>query len=207
MKIIEVLKNYKLITAFFAVLFLASCSSDDDAAPEEENEVEIITDLTLVFTNSSDPSDVVMASAQDPDGAGVQELEVLDAINLTAGAEYILTLEILNALDSEDIEDITEEIVEEADEHQFFFSFTEDAFANPNGDGNIDNSSDPLNYNDEDENGNPIGLSTSWTTAATATADGTFTIVLQHQPDIKSATTGATDGDTDINVRFALNIQ
>ena len=60
-------------------------------------------------------------------------------------------------------EDIGEEIAEEDDEHQVFFAFTDGAFSNPTGNGNIDNASDPINYNDQDDNGNPVGLSTSWT--------------------------------------------
>jgi len=58
-----------------------------------------------------------------------------------------------------------------------------------------------------DGNGNPLGLSTSWTTGSNNLADGTFTIRLQHQPDVKSATSGASDGDTDFELKFVLNIQ
>lgn len=206
MKTIELLKNFRLMALLFSALFIASCSSDDDA-PEEEDEVEVITNLKLIFTNNADASDVVEASAADPDGEGVQELQVLGGISLAADTQYTLTFEILNALDPDDVEDIGDEVAEEDDEHQFFFSFTDGAFDSPAGDGNIDTSSDSINYNDNDDNSNPVGLSTNWTTAATPTTDGSFRVLLQHQPDIKSATTGATDGDTDIDVTFTLNIQ
>lgn len=206
MKTVELLKNFRLIAALFAVLFIASCSDDDDV-PEEEDEVEVITNLTLIFTNNSDPTDIIMASAVDPDGIGVQELQVTSGINLATDTQYTMTFEILNALNSDDIENIGEEVAEEDDEHQFFFSFTEDAFDSPMGDGNIDTASDPVNYDDSDENGNAVGLSTTWTTPVTTVAGGSFTVRLQHQPDIKSATTGAADGDTDIDVTFTLDIQ
>ena len=61
-----------------------------------------------------------------------------------------------------------------------------------------------LGYNDTDGNGNPVGLNTSWTTAGASS--GTFTVQLQHQPDVKTATSGANDGDTDFALTFNLNI-
>jgi hypothetical protein len=208
MKTIEKFMNYRLLVMLFAAftMTLNSCSDDDDV-PEEENEEEVITNVTLIFTNDADPTDVVMASAEDPDGEGVQELQVLGDIDLDIDTQYTLTMEILNALNPADVEDIGEEVAEEDDEHQFFFSFSTDAFDSPGGDGNIDTFSDPINYNDQDENGNPVGLSTSWTTPVAGTMGGTFTVRLQHQPDLKSATTGANDGDSDIDLTFTLNIQ
>ena len=205
----KLFKNYQLMTLLLAVLFIASCSDDDDASlPPIEDELEVITDVTLIFTNTQDPNDVVMASAQDPDGEGVQELMIDDDINLTEGVTYTMTYEILNALDPDDVEDIGEEILEEDDEHQFYFEFTDGAFASPTGDGNIGagNAADPINYMDQDDNGYPVGLVTEWT-AGGASTDGTFRVRLQHQPDLKSATTTSEDGDTDIDLTFVLNIQ
>ena len=166
-----------------------------------------LRDVTLVFTNTADVNDVVTASAQDPDGTGIQELQILGAITLAADTEYTLTYEILNALDPADIENIGDEILEEDNEHQFFFSFTENVFANPTGNGNIDAAADPINYNDADENGNPVGLSSTWTTSSTASSGASFTVRLQHQPDVKTATSGSNDGDTDFALTFALNIK
>ena len=207
MKTINPFKNLQLLAILFSVITIIGCSKDDDVAPEEENEVEVFTDVTLVFTNTADVNDVVTASAQDPDGTGIQELQILDAITLAADTEYTLTYEILNALDPADIEDIGSEILEEDNEHQFFFSFTENVFANPTGNGNIDAAADPINYNDADENGNPVGLSSTWTTSSTASSGASFTVRLQHQPDVKTATSGSNDGDTDFALTFALNIE
>ena len=207
MKTINPFKNLQLLAILFSVITIIGCSNDDDVAPEEENEVEVFTDVTLVFTNTADVNDVVTASAQDPDGTGIQELQILDAITLASDTEYTLTYEILNALDPADIEDIGSEILEEDNEHQFFFSFTENVFANPTGNGNIDAAADSINYNDADENGNPVGLSSTWTTSSTASSGASFTVRLQHQPDVKTATSGSNDGDTDFALTFALNIQ
>jgi hypothetical protein len=207
MKTINPFKNLQLLAILFSVITIIGCSNEDDIAPEEENEVEVFTDVTLIFTNTADNSDVVRASAQDPDGTGIQELQILDAISLAADTEYTLTYEILNALDPTDVENIGDEILEEDNEHQFFFSFTENVFANPTGNGNIDTAADPINYNDADENGNPVGLSSAWTTSSTASSGASFTVRLQHQPDVKTATSGSNDGDTDFALTFDLNIQ
>lgn len=204
MKTLNQILNYRLLALLFAAILITSCDNDDDAAPPEEEEVEVITNVSLIFTNANDPSDIVLALATDPDGDGALELEVLSDIELAADTEYELTYSILNALDPSDVEDIGEEILEEDNEHQFFYSFTNGAFANPMGNGNVDNATDPVNYDDMDENGNPVGLVTSWTTAGAST--GTFTARLQHQPDLKSDTTGASDGDTDFNLTFDLII-
>jgi len=207
MKTMNPFKNLHLLAILFSAITIVGCSNDDDAAPQVENVVEVFTDVTLKFTNTADASDVVSASAQDPDGTGIQELQILDAITLAPDTEYILTYEILNALNPADIENIGNEILEEDNEHQFFFSFTEDVFANPTGNGNIDTAADPINYNDQDENGNPVGLSSTWTTSSTTSSGESFTVMLQHQPDVKTATSGSNDGDTDFALTFVLNIQ
>ena len=192
--------NYLLYVVL--TLFIFTACEEDEAAPEEENEVEVFTDVKLVFTPTGGGA-AVEAAAQDPDGAGVQELQVLGAINLAANTSYTLTMVIENCLESP-CELMNEEIEEEDDEHQFFFAFTNDAFTSPAGNGNIDSASDPINYNDSDGNGNSLGLNTSWTTGSASS--GTFTVQLQHQPDVKTATSGSTDGDTDFALTFNLNI-
>ena len=201
------MKNiFKLNYLLFAVLtlFVFTACEEDEAAPEEENEVEVFTDVKLVFTPAGGGASVE-ATAQDPDGEGVQELVVNDEIKLQSGTNYTLTFDIMNNLETPG-EDIGDEIAEEDDEHQVFFAWTEGAFSNPTGNGNIDNASDPVNYNDADGNGNPLGLNTSWTAGDPTTA-ASFTVRLQHQPDVKTSTSGANDGDTDFELQFRLTIE
>jgi hypothetical protein len=211
MKTFNKLKNYGSI-AILAAVIMTGCSKEEDLVtpavtpPEVENELEVITDVKLIFTNVSDMNDIVEARAQDPDGVGVQELVILDNISLDTNKTYTLTYEIFNNLESPG-ENIGDEISEEDDEHQFFYSFSNNAFTNPTGNGNIDNGSDPLNYNDMDGNGNAIGLSTTWTTSSSQLSGGSFTARLQHQPGVKTSTSGATDGDTDFELQFVLTIQ
>jgi len=204
--------HYSLMAVFCGAI-LTSCNDDDDDSvpdPPMESEEEVITDVKLIFTNTADANDVVEATAEDPDGDGVEELMVLDEIDLAANTTYTLTYEILNALE-DPAEDIGDEIAEEDDEHQIFYAFTEDAFTSPSGDGNIDNASDTVNYEDEDSeaqdgSGNPVGLVTTWTTGD-GPVSGTFRVRLMHQPDLKDADSDSNTGEDDFDLEFTLNIQ
>ena len=206
MKKLDFLKRLSLYTFLALGIIFTGCKDDDDA-PAEENNPEVITDVKLIFT-PTDGGAAVEASAKDPDGEGVQGLVVSGSIDLEAGKTYTLTYEVFNNLDPDNPEDVlTDDISKELDEHQVFYSFTDGAFTDPSGDGNIDTASDPINYNDKDGNDNPVGFNTTWTTSATARTGDSFTAKLQHQPGVKTATSGATDGDTDFDLTFVLNIQ
>ena len=78
--------------------------------------------------------------------------------------------------------DIDEEVAEESDEHMFFFSWTDDVFEDPAGDGNIDNRNDDVNYSDEDSKGLPLGLTTTWRTSAIASCTKLPTLSLGRGP-------------------------
>ncbi|MDN5205642.1 hypothetical protein QQ008_29935 [Fulvivirgaceae bacterium BMA10] len=196
------MKNYTLIalSLFSFVVLLSSCGSDDD--PPIENPEEIITDVTLTFTPTGGGS-AITATAKDPDGDGPQDLEVVSAINLQASTTYTLTITLLNAIENEDV---TEEIEDESDDHLFFFAWTGNIFTNPSGNGNADNRADPVNYNDEDTGGLPLGLSTEWTTGD-ASSGNTFRVVLKHQPKLKTSTSTVNDGESDIDLTWDINIQ
>jgi hypothetical protein len=190
------------LTVLVSLTFLSSC---DDDEPTKEDTPELITKATLTFT----PTDgaPVIVTATDPDGEGVQDIIVDDAINLEAAKNYTLTIQLINELaaPSDPEYNITEEVEEEGDEHMFFFSWTNNVFGDPTGNGNIDNRSDNVNYEDEDSGGLPLGLETSWTTAAASS--GKFRVLLKHQPDLKTATSGSADGETDLDIEFDINVQ
>lgn len=204
------MKNlFKLSAVLFVSAGLLGIQSCDDD-PKPENIPEIVTKATLRFAPpSGSTAAVVTVTASDPDRDGPQDLRVDGPINLTRGVTYTLTITLVNELakpgDKE--YDITEEVKEEADEHMLFFSWTNSVFSNPTGNGNVDNRADPVNYNDLDSKGQPLGLSTTWTTATgTAALAGKFKVILKHQPDIKTATSRSTDGETDVELEFDLNV-
>lgn len=193
-----------LLMLLSCIVFLSSCNDDDE--PTKEDTPEMITKATLTFTPESGGA-AISATATDPDGEGVQDVAIDGPINLAANTSYTLSLTLINELaDPGDAEyNITEEVQEEGDEHMFFYSWTNNVFSDPDGNGNIDNRADDVNYNDADEDGQPIGLETSWTTAVASS--GTFRVVLKHQPGLKTATSTATTGETDLDLEFEINIQ
>jgi len=186
-----------------SVIFSA-CSSDD---PQKEDVPELITKVTLTFTPMGGGSPVV-ATAADPDGTGVQSLKTSGPITLGKGMAYTLELALINELakPTDPAYDITAEVEEEGVEHQFYYSWTNDVFSDPTGNGNVDKRTDPVRYDDKDSNGLPIGLRTEWT-AASAAASGTFQVLLKHQPGLKSATSTSADGEDDLNITFDIEVK
>ena len=191
------LKKITLLALVASISFFSAC--DDDDVPEF-NEEEIITDVILNFT-PQDGGDPIIVTAQDPDGEGPEDIAPTGTINLNANTTYDLKIELLNSVANESI---TEEVEQEADEHLFLFSWSDELFTDPDGNGNIDNRTDPLNYNDEDINGLDLGLSSTYTTNDPAT--GQFRVVLKHQPEIKSATSSITDGETDVDITWNVQV-
>jgi hypothetical protein len=199
--------NIKLliVTAIiFSLALFTSCDDVDD--PVKEDTPELITKATLTFTPSGGGT-AITATATDPDGEGVQDIEIDGPISLADNTTYTLTIQLINELaDPGDAEyNITEEVEEEGDEHMFFFSWTNNVFSDPTGNGNVDNRDEDVNYNDEDVNGQPIGLETSWTTATASS--GKFQVVLKHQPELKTATSTSTTGETDLDIEFDIIIE
>lgn len=186
-----------------SMTFLAGCDTDD---PEKEDTPEMITQVTLTFTPAAG-GDPVIVTATDPDGEGLQDMVVDGPANLEANSTYTLTLALINELaqPADPAYNITEEVEEEGDEHMFFFSWTNQVFSDPEGDGNVDNRNDALNYEDEDENGLPVGLKTTWTTAGPSS--GTLRILLKHQPGLKNETSTSSEGETDLDAEFSVQVQ
>lgn len=195
--------GFFLVLCLSVVVFTSCGDDDEDDAPPMANLSEEINEASVIFTATN--GTIVTARVVDADGEGPANAEILGDINLQANTTYTLSFSLMNTLTATP-EDIAEEVAEEDDEHQFFFSFTNGAFSDPTGSGNIENANADLNYADMDDNGRPVGLSTTWTTGD-ALSGGSFRVLLQHQPDgIKTDTSGSSDGDTDIDVTFTLNI-
>jgi hypothetical protein len=201
-KLITMKSQFKifLLTALLGgVVLLSGCDKD----PEQENIPEEITKVVLTFTATG--AAPIVVEANDPDLGGIQPFET-GTITLNANTTYTLSVEFFNGFyEPTDPEyNITEEVEEEGAEHQLFFGWSDGVFSSPDGIGNIE-ATGTINYNDEDVNELPIGLSTTWTTGS-ATTGKSFRIMLKHQPDIKSATSTYADGDSDLDLTFPISI-
>lgn len=185
------MKTTKLfIMAIFCLTFITSCNNDDDN-PDPVNEVELITNVTLTFTNNANSADVVVMKNIAPDG---QEGAFTNTVNgtFTAGQSYSLDLEITNESDPSDVDDIlNDDIIPEGDEH--FFKYN-----NSLGMGMIRDASDLAGAN-----GTRLGVSTTWTSGAAGT--GNLQIILVHQPETADDSNqfgSTTGGEEDFNITF-----
>jgi hypothetical protein len=196
-----------LVACTLVTIALCVSSCEDDNSPKRENAPEAITSLTLTFL-PSDGGAPVSATATDPDGEGVKGLVAGNPINLKVNATYTLQLQMINGLApaNSDQYNVSQQLEHEAGEHMIFYGWTNDLFSDPQGNGNIDNRSDPVRYGDQDGNQLPLGLLTDWTTSSNG-GSGTFRVVLKHQPEIKSPTSSSADGETDLDVAFVINVE
>ena len=184
------MKNYfKLVSITLFTLLFVACSSDDDAAPEPVNEEEVITTMIVTLDGPDQSVTLEYRDPDGPDGPGAETLTVSGA--LTTNTTYAGSIRLLN--ETEDpAENVTEEIEEEDDEHQFFYTV---------GTG-LDVTYD---YADEDENGNPVGLAFILTTGAASS--GALTFTLRHEPTKPNDGLENAGGETDIEKSFDLVVQ
>ncbi|MDN3670577.1 hypothetical protein QWY93_14740 [Echinicola jeungdonensis] len=129
-------------------IFWTSCSKDD---PVPELDQEVITKVTLTFTEIDESGSKIgtalkyQASAMEGIALG-GNLNIDIISGLQTGKRYLLEITAYNDIADEDI---TVEIQEAGAEHQLYFLGS--AFV---GDQSFMN----YEYDDEDQNGNPIGL-------------------------------------------------
>ena len=178
-----------LSTAIFASALIFSCSSDDDSTPEPVLEEEVITTMTITLT-ADGQADVILQT-QDLDGDGPNLPVVTVSGDLSENTMYSGSIVLLN--ETEDpAENITEEIEEEALEHQFFYTI---------GNG-LDAEAD---YNDADSDGNPIGL--DFVLSTNSVSSGSITFTLRHEPTKPNMGIEDAGGETDIEATFDIAIQ
>ena len=191
------MKNYlKLLSIILFTILFTSCNSDDDT-PDPVNEEEVITTVIATFVPQGGGTNVTLQST-DLDGDGPNEPAITISGPFANNSTYSGSVQLLNELESP-AEDITEEVEEEALEHQIFYSAT-------NGIGDF-------TYNDSDSEGNPIGISFSFQSVNTNDSiNGIITITLRHEPNkdgegVSEGNITNAGGDTDIQVSFNVTVQ
>jgi hypothetical protein len=117
-------------------------------------------------------------------------------VELDTNSTYHVSIFFYNDSDPDNIEDVTLEIIEEADVHQVFYEMTEiPGFS-------IAAASDDI----KDSNGNPLFLKTSWTTASETSGD--VKAYLIHEATSKAGSTRADfGGATDVEIEFEVHVE
>lgn len=182
--------NKSIFILLFALIVLAyGCKDDDDPAPAPPpNEEEVITTVILTFTEKGGTATSTF-TYRDADGDGGNPPTTWEPIALDTSKVYELSIALLNESDPDDIDTVTNEILDEADEHLFCFTPTgaDVAITITDSDGSL-----------------PLGLESDWDCGATSA--GTVKIVLKHQPDGEKDGT-CDPGDTDIELDWITTIQ
>lgn len=187
------MKKIIFLLVVIAGLYVSSCKCKGNDCPcDGDNcESELITSVILTFVNDSINTDTLVYAFRDPDGDGANLPTQFDTIRLATNTDYSVFVQILNESVSP-VENLTDEIGVERNEHQFFYHFT--------------NLSLVFSYNDSDTNvpPQPVGIYTHWKTGAGGA--GTSQIVLKHQPNGEKANNEAV-GDTDVDIIFQTIVE
>ena len=175
----------KIFTKLCLVIFILSCSKDE---PEVVNEEELITRVTLTVNKEGEAEKQVYAWNLD----GEKETDII----LENNAVYEATISFENASNPNDIEDITAEVIEEADDHYVFFEKVNLS------DLTIESSTSDI----KDSKGIALNVKTKWTTSVAGS--GIVRVYLIHLPTTKAGDARADfGGETDVSVDFSISIQ
>lgn len=182
-----------LIAFSIVALTLNSCKPTCEKNPDDveciQNDEEVITTVQLIMRDSATGFVVDTFQWKDADGDGAGA-PTIDQITLNANTTYLVGVQVLNEL-ANPAEDITTEIQEEANDHQFFFNTHDVVLA--------------ITYDDQDSNNPalPVGLRTIWRTGASGS--GNTHLTLKHQPGIKDGNDST--GETDVDIEFVTVVQ
>lgn len=179
----------KLFAIALSIAFLNFSCSDDDENPVPVDEEEVITTMNVTLSASGVAS--VSLQSKDLDGDGPNAPDITISGNLVANTIYSGSIELLNETETP-AEDITVEVAEEDEEHQFFFD--------------ISGALTSVAYSDQDGNGNPLGIQFELTTGDAG--NGTIQITLRHEP--KKPNDGSladAGGETDIAETFNVVVE
>ena len=189
------MKKMKLLSLGLIAMLVFSACSDDDDAPQVINEEEVITTLNL-FLIPEGGGEAVTFTYRDLDGDGSNP--EISSPALSANTNYTGRVEFLNELE-DPAEDITIEVLEEAEEHQVFYIAEDSLNATSTYTGALDN------------DGNPIGVEFSLEIGDAS--QGNLTVILIHEgnKNVPGASEGnlsnEVGGETDIEVTFNVTVE
>jgi len=180
--------------AAISVFAFTACDKDDDkqVIPEEphNHEEELVTTVKFSFQDKNDSTaPAIVGQFKDLDGGGKNE-PVYTGVTLAANKTYELTLSLLDESHDGHAHDLTHEIEEEADDHQFFYQSTPAGLI-------------AVTPTDKDSKNMPIGLKADAVTQAAGS--GKLKVVLKHQPGTKDG--NITTGGTDIDIELPISVQ
>ena len=185
--------NFKLKTmktcSMYGILAIAMLGCSDDDTPQIINAEELITTVILTLTPQS--GEQVVLTTQDLDGDGPDEPVSKVSGSFAENTQYQGVVAFLNETETP-AEDITEEVIEEADEHQVFYTISEGL--------NIQTA-----YEDQDSQGNALGVQITLSTGVAS--QGSLTVTLRHEPVKPNTGIDSAGGETDVATSFDVIVE
>ena len=181
------MKHFPWYTSILLGLLIFTQCKKEEARPEIPQET--INGLTLKLL-ASDGSDSTFLSYSDPDGEGGLDPVIIGG-SIKLGKIYVGILSFYD-----DTSEVTDLIRDTAEDHQLFFSAPSEL-------------SVIFNYEDQDGNGRPVGILSSWTSSKKSS--GLLRISLIHQPDkaaqgVAQGNLNTAGGKIDIEVDIPLTV-
>lgn len=191
------MKNKLFYIVIATICLAASCKKKKNEPtpndPGNPNPQELITTCELHIVDSASNLTVLAAPFifKDADGDGGNAPTRFDTIKLNSNSTYLVDIILLDESKTP-TDTISNEVLEEANDHMFFFTPST-------------GSNTSISYLDADANSLPIGLETKWKTGTLPSGLQSMQIILKHQPGVKNGTQAP--GDTDLDLTFQLKIQ
>ena len=177
---------------FMFTLSMIACNKKDQPKPDEQ---ELITTMKLKVSDGAGFSQTFTYKVENGIGSTTAGTIQIDTVKLAPNKTYSVIAELYNEKESP-VENITEEVIEEKNDHLFLYSSTPSTGA-----GSIS-----FSNGNKDNNGKPFNQTITFTTGDAGS--GTIKVNLMHDPTDKNGTTPATSGgETDAEVTYPVKVQ
>lgn len=171
-----------IISLAIAALFLSSCSEHSHGPDDHDHE---LISMVIIEAVPSAGGDTLRATWRDLDGPG-GTAPLIDTIEWGVDVEYQVQARVFSGSD-----EITSEIDNEKDEHQFLWDIDGMSFS----------------FSTEDWDSAPKLYSRRVKVTVEGTGDGTLSVQLYHYDDPADKVSGEPGNETDIDITFPLVVK
>jgi hypothetical protein len=181
---------HALVSALvLAVLVISGCSETSNG-PDNQVDHEIVTTVTFTLRPTTGGADTLVYVWEDIDGVGGNSPNRIDTMRLKSGVLYSCSVKLENRSVSPTI-DITSEIEEQLDNHQFLYTMPAQLGT--------------VTILDKDSRSLPVGLVFELqSTNEPAPVAGTFTMSLYHYERSTDKVAGVPGSETDVSIELPV---
>ncbi len=184
------MKNALIALAILAASALVGGCSESAHGPDDHGDHDVITTVTFTLKPTNVAGDSLVYVWEDIDGVGGNNPNRIDTMRLAAGVLYACTVKLENR-SVNPVKDVSAEIAEDKDEHQFLYTISDWQGA--------------ITVLDRDSRDLPVGLVFNLQSTITADAvPGTFGMRLFHYDNATDKVAGVPGDETDISIQLPV---